>query len=122
MSKFILSVFSVLFLMLVSSLAYAESFGAIAWSFEDGIWGSYTDAHNRATAEKQAVKQCKSGGGIRCEPMVWFTECGAFAMGEDDAYGVGFESTAKKAEKEALAACKEQGKKCKVIGAVCNEE
>ena len=104
------STFLVAALVLVGAtrLAWAEdNFGAIAISDSTGQWGLTYDYSSKASAEKEAVKQC---GASDCAVEVWFkNSCGAVAKnGLEVAYGLG--DSREEAEEAAIDALAGAGK------------
>jgi Domain of unknown function (DUF4189) len=94
----------------------ADSFGAIAFSKEDGSFGSSRNFGTRAAAEDVAVQSC----GNECEVVVWFVNgCGALAVGDDDGYGVGSAPSQQQAEQIALSSCSENYANCSIQHSIC---
>ena len=82
------------------------SYGAIAYSIENGAYGFSDSWDNREKAEKTALDYC-SQHGKGCKSMVWFSNsCGAVASdGEKAAWGQA--SSVSAAKQQSLDKCEE---------------
>src|SRR5271154_5870814 len=83
---------------LAATPAFAENFGAIAYSQHDGASSHSYDYASQDEAEERAMQECGAG----CKVVLWFkNSCGALAAGQGHGYGVGWASS--RSEAESLA-------------------
>ncbi|EAQ04067.1 30S ribosomal protein S12 [Pseudooceanicola batsensis HTCC2597] len=74
---------SVLALVAAPVSVSAETYGAIAYSFQSDKYGRAWNYGSRQEAEKAAIGFCKAAGGKRCKIGVWLQDtCGAFSVSE----------------------------------------
>jgi hypothetical protein len=96
------------------------TYGAIAYSPDDGNYGYSQNYGSRAQAESRARQQC---GKSDCEIAAWFyNSCGALAADEEEgSWGGAQGSSEQRASAGAQARCaSEGGKNCKVLVSVCS--
>ena len=103
-------------LVLASAPAFADNFGAIAFSQDNGANGYSYDLGSREEAEERALQEC----GRHCKVVIWFKNaCAALATGEGNAYGTGWASERHEAESIAMSKCHENGHGCSVARWAC---
>lgn len=90
---------------------HGKSYGAIAYSAKDGIYGYSHGWTNQKKAEAVALRYCKESGGKKCKKAVTFADaCGAVAA-DGKKFGVGKNRVRVLAIDEALKKCKRAGGK-----------
>ncbi|CAN7486447.1 DUF4189 domain-containing protein [Rhizobium sp. LjRoot30] len=100
----------------VPELAFAESYGAIAYSRRTGALGWSYDHPSRRSAERAAMGNCGRGD---CK-VLWFRDaCGAVAAGPDG-WGSGWGTNRRRAEREAVNSCSQYSYDCEVIRWQCS--
>ncbi len=80
------------------------------------------DYSSRASAERDALSQCRSGGGTCLSGRVvsWRNGCGAFAEGDGCGGGwTGGHDTRSAAERQALSLCSQETGNCSVVRSIC---
>lgn len=88
-----------------------KSYGAIAYSAKDGIYGYSHGWTNQKKAETVAMGYCKESGGKKCKKTVAFADsCGAVAA-DGKKFGVGKNKVRMLAIDEALKKCARAGGK-----------
>jgi hypothetical protein len=103
-------------LVLASVPAFADNFGAIAFSQSSGAHGWSYDFGSRWAAEDAALRQC----GGDCSVVVWFRNaCGALAVGGGNAYGTGWSASRHEAEAIALSNCYQHSGSCSIRRWAC---
>ena len=108
-----------LLLLVVPAAALAQDyFGAIAYSPRSGAHGWANDQPSREAAAKAALSGC-SKHAKDCRPVVWFKNaCGALAVSAK-VYGWGWGTTQTLADTQAMKACSEYAKGCRVKRRLC---
>jgi hypothetical protein len=97
------------------------TYGAIAYSRKDKLWGFTYDQKEKATAEKLALEYCVKQGGAKCQIEASFhNTCGAIAAGGDIVtWGIAGSRTT--AQQYAEIACSRAGgKQCEAQASVCS--
>ena len=85
------------------AIAAADSYVAIAYSPDTGIFGWANNASTRAAAESAAMAYCAQYGGTDCQIAVW-TKNGCAALAVDaDSWNGGYAATSAAAEAQALS-------------------
>ncbi len=109
----------------VQATAQDDRYGSIAFSKnQDGsyAWGIAWSYDSGGAATTRALDECIDQGGMHCAESGWFRNaCGALAVGDDAAHGIGWgESTASAADM-AMENCGVlyQGENCRVVAARC---
>ena len=97
-----------------------KSYGAIAYSSQDGAYGYSDGWDNQGKAEKTALRYC-SQNGSGCEIQVWFqNSCGAVAADGNLAFW-GQNDSEEEAKRLALENCmKSGGQNCEVKVSHCS--
>ena len=92
-----------------------KSYGAIAYSKKNGVYGFSDGWKTKGKAKKTAMQYCKQNNGDHCKIMVWFyNQCGAVAVdGKKVSPGLG--ETIVSANEDALKECQKGGKKNCVV-------
>ena len=98
-----------------------SSFGAIAYSRSDKLWGFTYGQPDQATAEKLAVQYCVKQGGAKCLVAASFHDtCGAIAA-DGNVVAWGTDRTKYYAEERAVAECTRiGGKACEAQASICS--
>lgn len=103
-------------ILALPAAAFADSFGAIAYSRSSGALGWSYDHSSRRSAEGAAVNSC---GRYDCK-VLWFKNgCGAVAAGPDG-WGSGWGGNRRRAEREAYNSCSNNSDQCRVIRWQCS--
>jgi hypothetical protein len=105
----------------MATSAYAAGWGAIAADEVIGEKDPYYGVGGgdaKGEAEKNAMKFCKEAGGKKCEVLVTYQQCGAYAASKKYS-GVGTAATKKLAEAKALSACNNSN--CSIAASDCND-
>lgn len=98
--------------------AAQDYFGAIAFSPKTRAHGWAYDYTSRSEAQSRAMSECRRHAGD-CVNAVWFRNaCGALAVGPQ-AYGAGWGTNRKLAERSALQSCGRFSRDCSVIRWIC---
>jgi hypothetical protein len=97
-----------------------KSYGAIAYSAKDKVYGFSHGWNNQSKAEKVALDNC-SQRGSECKAIVWYYNgCGAVAA-DGNIVTWGRDSAKQKAEQSALDECtRAGGHKCAVKTSQCS--
>lgn len=97
-----------------------ESYGAIAFSPSTKQWRMRWDVADQQQAIDLVMTECKASD---CRTILVYGQgvCGTFALGANNALGVGAGSNVSDAEKTALAGCFAAGDKCKAAKPRCNK-
>lgn len=104
--------------VLVPSAALAELYAAIAFSPSTGRSGTSWNYNSQNEAETEAYYQC----GIEdCDTVLWFTQCGAIAVGDGYGYGTGYATSLNTATNTALQYCDGYANNCQITAAFCND-
>lgn len=103
---------------LMPGAALAELYAAIAFSPSSGRSGTSWNYGSQGEAETEAYYQC---GVNDCNTVVWFTQCGAIAVGDGYGYGTGYASSLDTATNTALQYCLNYTSNCEVTAAYCND-
>ena len=80
------------------------------------------DYSSRGSAERDALSQCRSGGGncLSGRVVSWRNGCGAFAEGDSCGGGwTGGHDSRSSAERQALSLCREETRNCSVVRSIC---
>jgi hypothetical protein len=101
---------------LLSLSAHAAS-GAFATG-EVGDNVGYGLGDNVTEASKAAVKACRDEGGKKCEVILTFNKCGAYAS-SSSSVGAATGNTEAIAQRKAREEC---GQGCKVVFSACTED
>lgn len=116
-----LLVATLLFVFLGTSVvAYADEFGAIAYSKRTQRYGWATGKRSRTRAENAALEQCDRND---CKIEVWFRDtCAALATGSDgQVTGWAYNDSLREAKERAVRECRERdGERCHVVIAKCS--
>jgi len=92
------------------------TWGAIAYSYSTGRYGSSYDYPTQAQAINSAVERCRVND---CKAVVWFESgCGSFAVG-NRASGWAVGHSRAEAESKALAECRKRGGNCRIVAWAC---
>lgn len=105
----------------ISTSAFAAGWGAIAADEVVGEKDPYYGVGgggSKGEAEKNAKSFCKEAGGKKCEVLVTYQQCGAYAASKKYS-GVGTAATKKAAEAKALSACNNSN--CSIAASDCND-
>ena len=99
----------------------AGSYGAIAYSPKDKLWGFTYGKSDKTTAEKLAMQFCVKEGGAKCEIAASFSNtCGAIAA-DGNVVTWGTDGTKYNAQLRAVAECKKAGgKQCEAQASICS--
>jgi hypothetical protein len=99
----------------------APTYGAIAYSAKDKLWGFTYEQGDKATAEKLALQNCVKQGGVKCQIEASFHNiCGAIAAAGETVFW-GTAGTKYSAEQRAVAECTRLGgKSCEAQASVCS--
>ncbi|MEM7440087.1 MAG: DUF4189 domain-containing protein [Pseudomonadota bacterium] len=72
--------FAALAVTMLPLAAYAQSYGAIAYSIREPIYGWAAGANSKRQAENAAVQNCRNAGGSNCVGVIYVeNSCGAVA-------------------------------------------
>jgi hypothetical protein len=109
--------------VLIFALAGLVSFGANAASgaFATGEVGDnvgYGLGDNTDEASRAAVKACREEGGKKCEVILTFKKCGAYAS-SSSSVGTATGNTEDIAKRKAREDC---GQGCKVVFSACTDD
>lgn len=103
------------------ALAEGSKWGAIALDTEKaerepyyGVGGADTEAD----AVAAAMGFCTEAGGVQCQSLVTYEQCGALAVTGKGQAGWGKAPSKEEAEKQAIAGCAEA--ECTVVVSDCN--
>lgn len=80
------------------------------------------DYSSRRSAERDALSQCRSGGGncLSGRVVSWRNGCGAFAEGDGCGGGwTGGHDSRSSAERQALSLCRQNTQNCSVVRSIC---
>lgn len=98
-----------------------KSYGAIAYSKNDGAYGFSDNWNDQTTAEKNAMDACTENG-PGCEVIVWFFDSCAAVAGSGSIVSWGQDFRENGAKQKALAACEKQGgTKCNLKVSHCSK-
>jgi hypothetical protein len=104
--------------LLLSSLALADNYGAIAYSPSTGATGTSWNCCDEGTAEQSAVGYC---GQADCGSYVWTdNQCAALAVSSNGGWGWAGNKDRGLARANAMAQCETQGPGCHVVADVCS--
>ncbi|HJQ23609.1 MAG TPA: DUF4189 domain-containing protein [Blastocatellia bacterium] len=93
------------------------SWGAIAYSYSTGRYGTAYDYATQDQAINSAVERCRAND---CKAVVWFERgCGSFAVGYNRVSGWAIGNSRAEAESKALAECRKRGGGCHIIAWAC---
>jgi Domain of unknown function (DUF4189)/PAN domain len=97
-----------------------DQYGAIAYSPDTGALGYSSNFPSQQAAENDALLRCQSAG-TGCKTAIWFRNaCAALALSTNgNGYGSGWSANRGKAERLALASCREANADCYVARWVC---
>jgi hypothetical protein len=97
------------------------SWGAIAFSKKDKIFGWSSEQVDRASAEKVALANCNKEGGVRCVvENSYYNSCGAVAA-DGDLVALGTGGSKANVEQLAMGECaKLGGRKCELEVSSCS--
>lgn len=99
--------------------AWADMYGAIAYSSSSDRRGTSYNYRSRSQAESAALSEC---GSSDCEVKVWFSNaCGALATGDDGSVGWGWSGSRSGAESRALRECRQRASGCRVRCWACTD-
>ena len=99
--------------------AWADMYGAIAYSSSGDRWGTSYNFRSRSEAESRALSEC---GSSDCVVKVWFKNgCGALATGDDGSLGWGWSGSRSGAESRALSECQKRTSGCRVRCWACTD-
>ncbi len=84
---------------------------------KDPFWG-VGGGNSKAEASKNSQKFCREAGGKKCEVLVTYQKCGAYAASKQYS-GTGTGTTKKVAEQNALKVC--NNRNCSVVTSDCND-
>jgi Domain of unknown function (DUF4189) len=116
--KLQLRFFLLILALLPGPVLSQDYFGAIAYSPSTGAQGWANDQPSREAAERAAAAACRKHA-KDCRAVVWFQNgCGALAV-SDKVYGWGWGTTQALADGQAMKACSEHAKRCKVTRQLC---
>lgn len=107
-----------LFIALLPGTALADLYAAIAYSTTTGKAGTAWNYDSQSLAETEAYSQC---GVEDCDTVLWFTQCGAIAVGDGFGYGTGYDLSLATATDTALQNCDGFAANCQITAAFCNE-
>ncbi|GEO83074.1 MULTISPECIES: DUF4189 domain-containing protein [Alphaproteobacteria] len=108
------------FTILTPAAAFADSYGAIAYSPSTRADGWSHSFSTRADAERRALREC-SNRASGCRVAIWFKNgCGALAVGQDGGWGSGWGGDRRRAELEAISVCNQHAAQCRVTRWVCS--
>ncbi len=99
-------------------LASAELFAAIAYSPATGMAGTAWNFDTQTLAETEAGFNC---GSADCGTIVVFTQCGAIAVGDGNAYGFSSAGSLAAATEGAMSSCDGFTTSCEITAAFCND-
>lgn len=103
---------------LLPAVAQTDVYAAIAFSPSTGKAGTAWNFATQGMAETEAYAQC---GYDDCDTVVWFTQCGAIAVGDGFGYGYGYDLSIDTAVTVALQNCDGYTTNCEITAAFCNE-
>lgn len=109
-----------------SGPSYSRRWGAFASDVETSKVGLSTGMTSKRKAEKAALEQCRSKGGLQCKPLFsYYDQCGAIAWGRNAAGEGGGLIWARAGRKEEAAAiamqeCGKDSSTCKIFFAECS--
>ena len=108
-----------LFAMTPASSMEGETYAAIAVSGNTLGYGYATNKATKKEAFSVAMKQCRKQG-KSCKVQVWSTNCVAYARGNGDSWGTGWDKVKRRAKMAALQKCSEFDDGCQIKIAICN--
>lgn len=106
------------FVTFLPGAALAELYAAIAFSPSTGYSGTSWNFSSQGAAEDEAYAQC---GYTDCGTVLWFTQCGAIAVGDGYGYGTGYAPALSTATDTALQNCYGYADNCEITAAFCND-
>jgi hypothetical protein len=98
--------------LLLSTSAYATTFGAIGYSAPTDSLTMQSQCDSEQECEDGVMKSCReqSSQPDQCQVLVWFRDaCGAFAKASNGAYGSGWGTDENIATQYALKVCRDNG-------------
>ncbi len=117
MKREILISLSICAMLAGTGTAFADSFGAIAYSPRTAALGWSYDHQTQRSAERTAQSNCDASD---CRIAIWFKNgCGAVARGSDG-WGAGWGGGRREAEFRAIRSCRQNTGGCHVIRWQCS--
>jgi len=120
-NRFTIRVFAVVAAMLMmTSMASARGYGAIAYSSKTGAHGWSHSYSSRHAAESAALRSCRAYG-RGCRIIVWeLNSCAAVAVSPDGGWGWGLHQDRWRAQAIANAECEARNRSCSLLQLVCD--
>jgi len=98
----------------------SAGYGSIAFSQDSGAYGYSWNYSTRNTAERRALRECRSQG-RGCQVIMWFRNaCAALAVGYGNAYGWAWNTSRRQARIRALDECSSRADRCRIRVDVCS--
>lgn len=99
---------------------WADRWGAMAIDGEAGSLGAVEGMRSKRSAEKSALKKCKSGGGNNCVISIsYFNQCASMVNGSKQYYTQSSPSL-DGANKYGIARCAANDSNCRVYYSACS--
>lgn len=102
--------------------AFAQQYGAFAFSPDTGAFGYTTKGVSRADAQRKAMSYCNTYA-YDCKIVVNFNKaCGAIARGSNGGWGADWGYDRYEAQNDALAICRRHDTGCRVLRWACTRQ
>ena len=97
--------------------AAAETYAAISYNKNNGLYGYGRGYSTRAEAEERAAQECGPG----CETIIWARDaCAALATARSHAYGTGWDTDQESANQTAMNGCLAYADDCEIVAEACS--
>jgi serine/threonine-protein kinase len=107
--------------LLTAATTTQDTYGAIYFSQDTGVYGYSWNHVTQADAEDAAYRECRESA-RDCERASWFRNaCGALAIADNNGWGSSWGNTIAEAERQSLAKCREyDNTNCRIEISFCS--
>jgi hypothetical protein len=103
----------------LSGAAVAETYAAISYNKQTGLYGYSKGYDTQDGAEERAAQECGPG----CETIIWARDaCVALATASSHAYGGGWDTDQESANQTAMNGCSQYADDCEIVAEVCSDD